>query len=123
MSRNARVKFIGDSKKHQYTGGGIDDGKDYPIECQQGDIVFVTDEKKAELLKDHGNWFIDPDKVSEPPKVVESPPEPVVVNTEPVIEPDYDSMTNSELRKLAGTDNKRLSKRKLIEMIQSKSKE
>lgn len=131
MSREHKLIFQGTSKQTNYVGGGKDGKEDYIIDCTQGDTIFVTEEKKTELLKDHPEWFVDPD-MAEPPRAepkVDQPP--VGIDQAPELEKaiiesetfDYESMTNAELREIAGTDDKRLSKRKLIKLIKSKDKE
>ena len=132
MSRDCKLIFIGDSKKRSYLGSGIDDKKDYQINCQVNDEIMVTEEKKIEMLRDHGNWFKEPGEQNKPDQLREKPTFPTdnsgaswespskPPETEPEIEPDLESKTNAELRELAGTDDKRLSKKKLIKLIESK---
>lgn len=83
MSREHKLIFVGDSKKRHYVGGGIDDKKDYSINCQVNDTIYVTEEKKAELLKDHGHWFKDPDAVEVKQPESESKIKPKVEKPEP----------------------------------------
>ncbi|HEA19654.1 hypothetical protein LCGC14_2085640 [marine sediment metagenome] len=73
MSRDHKLIFVGTATQREFRGGGIDDGKDYPIDCKQNDEIFVTEGKKYELLKDHPEWFVEPGKAK-----VESKTEPTV---------------------------------------------
>ena len=136
MSRSEKLIFKGTPKQQQYVSCDKDGNDEYTISCRQGDEIWVTPAKRADLLRDHGEWFSDaeprtqqapaPEVVKEPePKPVEPEkvPEPEKPKPEPKPDPDFESMTNAELRKLAKTDNKRLSKKKLIEMITNKKKE
>lgn len=126
MSRDHKLIFKGTDKQRNYVGGGKDGDTDYIIDCKQGDTVFVTEDKKMELLKDHPTWFVEADlekpKPPEPEAIIE--PDPIdieLVPDLPISDVDLDLKTNAELRDIAGTDDRRLSKKKLIKLIESKN--
>jgi len=62
---NEQLKFVGSKTQQAYTGDGID--------CKAGDIIHVSKAKKAQLLKDFSEWFVEPDKLE---VKNESKPEP-----------------------------------------------
>lgn len=116
MSRDHKLIFKGTDKQRNYVGGGKDGDTDYIIDCKQGDTICITEDKKAELLKDHPTWFvIHLDLPKTDPSL--SPQLPDKTDQSP----KYESMTNAELRDIAGTDDRRLSKKKLIKLIESKN--
>lgn len=134
MSRKHKLIFKGTSKQLNYVGGGRDGKEDYIIDCKQGDTIYVTEEMKAGLLKDHPEWFVDirDDAPEKPQQLRQKPILPANESgadweepTDKVTPIDYslkelEAKTNAELREIAGTDDKRLSKRKLIKLIKPK---